>query len=227
MGQRCQRGGDAVERRQRRHGERAPHERDLAVMDVPKLRRHERADGDREQQADERERPRPWQRELTERGGIRRRYAAGKYGPGSERAASDFRWRGHREDTAEAYCWTVAQAPDRSKTFNLRADDALHASCRYCLITAATVATRPGESVRAVPRRCRAFSVPHRPRVRPMPKLRRPFPTGFRGWPRRRRKCGRAPVQQARLAPTGRPAPQPRTHPASTVRGSIASHLSA
>src|SRR5258705_13150861 len=132
MGQRGQRRGDAVECRQRRHRERAPYERDLAVMGGPKLRRRERTDGDREQQADERERPRRWQRELAERGGIRRRYPAGKRGPGSERAASDFRWRGHREDTAEAYCRTVAHAPDRSKTFKaegwsgprVRADDA-------------------------------------------------------------------------------------------------------
>src|SRR5260370_7574716 len=155
MGQRGERRGDAVECRPRRHRERAPYERDLAVMGVPKLRRHERTDGDREQQADERERPRPWQRELAERGGIRRRYPADKHGPGSERAASDFRWRGHPEDTAEAYCRTVAQAPDRSKTFN----------------PAATVATRPADPVRTARRRCRAFSGPHPPPVPPIPTL--------------------------------------------------------
>src|SRR5215831_8577156 len=60
MDERCHRRGDAVECRQRRHGERAPRERDLSVVDTPKLRRQERADGDRQQQTDERQRPRPW-----------------------------------------------------------------------------------------------------------------------------------------------------------------------
>ena len=92
-------GGDrrrhAVERRQRRERQRRPDEGELAVVAVPEAREQQRPGRDREQDADERQRPRPAQRRAVER---RRRAAA------SERAAARTD-AAHRQDPARRSCF--------------------------------------------------------------------------------------------------------------------------
>ena len=63
------RGRNVVERRHRGERQRAPDERELAVMVMPEPREQERPDRDRQQHADERQRPRPAQRRAVERRG--------------------------------------------------------------------------------------------------------------------------------------------------------------
>ncbi len=70
--QRGERGRQVVERGNRHDGERAPHERDLAVMGVPEFRRQQRAGRDRDQEPGERQRPRPRQLRAVEAGRARR-----------------------------------------------------------------------------------------------------------------------------------------------------------
>ena len=57
----------AVERGKRRERQRAPDEGDLAVVVVPDFREQQRPGGDRQQHADERQRPRPAHRRAVER----------------------------------------------------------------------------------------------------------------------------------------------------------------
>ena len=61
-----ERGRRAVERCKRRQRQRAPDEGELAVMVVPEAREQQRPGRDREQNADERQRPRPAQRRAIE-----------------------------------------------------------------------------------------------------------------------------------------------------------------
>ena len=62
-------GGRAVQRGERRHGEGAPDENELAVVAVPDFREQQRPGRNGQQDADERQRPRPPQRLAVERGG--------------------------------------------------------------------------------------------------------------------------------------------------------------
>jgi hypothetical protein len=70
-----QRGRNVVERRDRDHREGRPGEGELAIMVVPNSREQQRAGGDGEQDAEERQRPRPAQRRA-----VKRRGGVGRFG---------------------------------------------------------------------------------------------------------------------------------------------------
>ncbi len=59
MSQSGERGIGAAQRRDRRQRQRRPGESELAIMVMPEARKGERAERDGEENADERQRPRP------------------------------------------------------------------------------------------------------------------------------------------------------------------------